>query len=184
PSAWRATLPVSRVSGRPPQSSSTRCISNIASFSHVFRRVPKAMSKTARSCCASPQSGKQQRLAILPWRSNLARSSGRTFSSATVNVRGVLRRRTECECEMHSLTKHAEFPARTKSSTANVELLDQGLVTFLVRPPQVIEQRAALAHHLERATPVMVVQRRTLLDYLRRTDEKSYKTLIEKLNIR
>jgi len=52
----------------------------------------------------------QQRLAILPWRSNLARSSGRTFSSVTVNARGVLRRRAKCECEMHSLTKRAEFP--------------------------------------------------------------------------
>ena len=30
----------------------------------------------------------------------------------------------------------------------------------------------------------MVSQRRTLLDYLRRTDERSYKTLIEQLGIR
>ena len=39
-------------------------------------------------------------------------------------------------------------------------------------------------NHSRRGLLKMVSQRRTLLDYLRRTDEKSYKTLIEKLNIR
>jgi hypothetical protein len=35
----------------------------------VFGQVPKAMSKTARSCRASPlEAGCEQRLAILPWR--------------------------------------------------------------------------------------------------------------------
>jgi hypothetical protein len=34
-----------------------------------FRQGPKAMSKTARSCHASPtEAGSEQRLAILPWR--------------------------------------------------------------------------------------------------------------------
>jgi len=43
-------------------------------FLSWFLASPEAMSKTARSCRASPRCGKQQRLAILPWRSNLALS--------------------------------------------------------------------------------------------------------------
>ena len=39
-------------------------------------------------------------------------------------------------------------------------------------------------NHSRRGLLKMVGQRRTLLDYLRRTDERSYKTLIEKLGIR
>jgi small subunit ribosomal protein S15 len=39
-------------------------------------------------------------------------------------------------------------------------------------------------NHSRRGLLKMVSQRRTLLDYLRRTDEAGYKTLIEKLGIR
>ncbi len=39
-------------------------------------------------------------------------------------------------------------------------------------------------NHSRRGLLKMVSQRRTLLDYLRRTNEKSYKELIEKLGIR
>lgn len=39
-------------------------------------------------------------------------------------------------------------------------------------------------NHSRRGLLKMVGQRRTLLDYLKRTNEKSYKELIEKLNIR
>ena len=39
-------------------------------------------------------------------------------------------------------------------------------------------------NHSRRGLLKLVGQRRTLLDYLRRTNEKSYKTLIEKLGIR
>ena len=39
-------------------------------------------------------------------------------------------------------------------------------------------------NHSRRGLLKMVSQRRTLLDYLRRTNEGSYKTLIEKLGIR
>ena len=39
-------------------------------------------------------------------------------------------------------------------------------------------------NHSRRGLLKMVGQRRTLLDYLRRTNEKSYLELIEKLNIR
>ena len=39
-------------------------------------------------------------------------------------------------------------------------------------------------NHSRRGLLKMVGQRRTLLDYLRRTNEGSYKTLIEKLGIR
>ena len=39
-------------------------------------------------------------------------------------------------------------------------------------------------NHSRRGLLKMVGQRGTLLDYLRRTNEKSYKELIEKLNIR
>ena len=39
-------------------------------------------------------------------------------------------------------------------------------------------------NHSRRGLLKMVSQRRTLLDYLRRTDERSYKTLIEQLGIR
>ena len=39
-------------------------------------------------------------------------------------------------------------------------------------------------NHSRRGLLKMVCQRRTLLDYLRRTNEASYKTLIEKLGIR
>jgi small subunit ribosomal protein S15 len=39
-------------------------------------------------------------------------------------------------------------------------------------------------NHSRRGLLKLVGQRRTLLDYLRRTNEKSYKDLIEKLGIR
>jgi small subunit ribosomal protein S15 len=39
-------------------------------------------------------------------------------------------------------------------------------------------------NHARRGLLKMVSQRRTLLDYLRRTNEASYKSLIEKLGIR
>ncbi len=39
-------------------------------------------------------------------------------------------------------------------------------------------------NHSRRGLLKMVGQRRVLLDYLKRTNEKSYKELIEKLNIR
>jgi small subunit ribosomal protein S15 len=39
-------------------------------------------------------------------------------------------------------------------------------------------------NHSRRGLLKLVSQRRTLLDYLRRTNEKSYKDLIEKLGIR
>ena len=39
-------------------------------------------------------------------------------------------------------------------------------------------------NHSRRGLLKMVSQRRTLLDYLRRSNESSYKTLIEKLGIR
>ena len=39
-------------------------------------------------------------------------------------------------------------------------------------------------NHSRRGLLKMVSQRRTLLDYLRRTNEKSYKDLIDKLGIR
>ena len=39
-------------------------------------------------------------------------------------------------------------------------------------------------NHSRRGLLKLVSQRRTLLDYLRRTDEARYKTLIEKLGIR
>jgi small subunit ribosomal protein S15 len=39
-------------------------------------------------------------------------------------------------------------------------------------------------NHSRRGLLKMVSQRRSLLDYLRRTNESSYKTLIEKLGIR
>ena len=39
-------------------------------------------------------------------------------------------------------------------------------------------------NHSRRGLLKMVSQRRTLLDYLRRTNESSYKSLIEKLGIR
>ena len=39
-------------------------------------------------------------------------------------------------------------------------------------------------NHSRRGLLKLVSQRRTLLDYLRRTNETSYKTLIEKLGIR
>ena len=39
-------------------------------------------------------------------------------------------------------------------------------------------------NHSRRGLLKLVSQRRTLLDYLRRTDEKSYQGLIEKLGIR
>ena len=39
-------------------------------------------------------------------------------------------------------------------------------------------------NHSRRGLLKMVSQRRTLLDYLRRSDEASYKSLIEKLGIR
>src|SRR5689334_314415 len=47
-------------------------------------------------------------------------------------------------------------PARNKSP-ANAELLDQILVARFVRATQIIEQLAALAHHLEQSTTRVVV---------------------------
>src|SRR6185369_284978 len=48
-------------------------------------------------------------------------------------------------------------PARDQKLSADAELLDQILVAFLVGAPQVVEQRATLADHLEQATTGMVV---------------------------
>src|SRR5262245_23799389 len=67
PSACRAILPVSRVSLRPPQSSSTRCISNIVSFSHGFGEPRKPCARRREAAARTSRCGKQQRLAILPW---------------------------------------------------------------------------------------------------------------------
>src|SRR5262245_28430049 len=160
PSAWRATLPVSRVSLRPPQSSSTRCVSNIVFFSHGLQRAPKAMSKTARSCHASPQCGEQQRPAILPWRFEpclVARAIliGSCQLPAAPIAAGSIERTRSRAALRNALGSRAP---RGNKSPANAEFLDQVLVARFVRATQVVEQLAALAHHLEQpATRVVVL---------------------------
>src|SRR4029453_2357864 len=51
----------------PPTSSSTRCISNIVSFSHVFGEPRKPCARRREAAARTFRCGKQQRLAILPW---------------------------------------------------------------------------------------------------------------------
>src|SRR5262245_9613590 len=159
PSACRAILPVSMVSLRPPQSSSTRCISNIVSFFHGFRRAPKAMSKTARGCRASSRYGKQQRLAILPWRFEPCLVARAILYRLLPNRRprpSPPAQKANARCAFAARTHRAQCPARNNSS-AYAELLDQIFVARFICTTQVIEQLTALADKLEQPTTGMII---------------------------
>src|SRR5262245_41667423 len=118
-------------------------------FSHGLRRAPKAMSKTARSCRASPRCGEQQRLAILPWRFEPCLDARAILiGSCQIAGRAYRRRLNRANAFTRCSTKRAGLkgPARNKSS-ADTELFDQALVARFVRPTQIVEQLAALADH-------------------------------------
>ena len=77
------------------------------------------------------------------------------------------------------VTQYGRNPTDTGSPEVQVALLS-------ARINQLSEHFAGHEkdHHSRRGLLKLVGQRRTLLDYLRRTNEKSYQDLIEKLGIR
>src|SRR5215475_10024189 len=130
------------------------------SFSHVYRRAPKAMSKTARSCRVSSRRGKQQRLAnsAMAFRTCLVArgdplSALAKLPAAPIAASSTSKRVIRVRCTKHTRRKRL---AGNKSS-ANAELLDQILVARFVSVTEIIEQLTALADKLEQPTTGMVV---------------------------
>src|SRR3984957_3217186 len=150
PSAWRAILPVSSVRLRPPQSSWTRCISNIAIVFHGFRAGAKAMSKTARGCRSQNPCESKQHPAILPWPSGLPVM--RTGIGPSLLNRQPLAARQTAEAFCDPPRNAQEFP-RANFSAANTQPLNQLLVTPFIGTPQIVENLAPLRHELEQAPP-------------------------------
>src|SRR5262245_6213672 len=155
PSAWRAILPVSRTSWRPPQSRATRWMSNIAIFFHGSRKA-KAMSKMARGCPrAAPRDGRgEQHLAILPWPSNLpsVRPGQHRPGFCTAAIRLPASQMADS-----SPARNPRGILRATRSTTNTEALDQRLVTPFIGTLEIIEQLATLRYELQQPPSRMVV---------------------------
>ena len=77
------------------------------------------------------------------------------------------------------ITSYAKKPGDTGSPEVQVAILSERINNLTEHFKAHVKD-----NHSRRGLLKMVSQRRTLLDYLRRTDEASYKTLIEKLGIR
>jgi small subunit ribosomal protein S15 len=73
----------------------------------------------------------------------------------------------------------AKKPGDTGSPEVQVAILSERITNLTEH-----FKTHAKDNHSRRGLLKMVSQRRTLLDYLRRTNEASYKSLIEKLGIR
>src|SRR5665213_2000061 len=104
----------------------------------------------------------EQCLAILPWRFEpclVARGDHYRLLlvAGSAIAAGSIKRRRHAPSPRAKRVGRAGAPHAGTKSSADAELLDQSLVAGLVGAPQVIEQRAALAHHLEQATAGMVV---------------------------
>ena len=77
------------------------------------------------------------------------------------------------------ITAFANKPGDTGSPEVQVAILSERINNLTEHFKAHVKD-----NHSRRGLLKMVSQRRTLLDYLRRTNEASYKTLIEKLGIR
>lgn len=77
------------------------------------------------------------------------------------------------------ITAFANKPGDTGSPEVQVAILSERINNLTEHFKTHVKD-----NHSRRGLLKMVSQRRTLLDYLRRTNEASYKTLIEKLGIR
>ena len=77
------------------------------------------------------------------------------------------------------ITAFANKPGDTGSPEVQVAILSERINNLTEHFKSHVKD-----NHSRRGLLKMVSQRRTLLDYLRRTNEASYKTLIEKLGIR
>src|ERR1700719_2245810 len=128
-------------------------MSNIVVFSHGFRTAPKAMSKTARGCgWRAPK----QHPAILPWPSSL-------LVTGTPDESGICRQHVAAgpcaaeavKCRPPNMRGNS-IPRRL-TSAPNAELLDQALVAAFVGALEIVEKLATLLHHLQQASPRMIV---------------------------
>jgi small subunit ribosomal protein S15 len=77
------------------------------------------------------------------------------------------------------IKEFAKKPGDTGSPEVQIAILSERITNLTEH-----FKSHAKDNHSRRGLLKMVSQRRTLLDYLRRTDEASYKSLIEKLGIR
>jgi small subunit ribosomal protein S15 len=77
------------------------------------------------------------------------------------------------------IKEYAQQPGDTGSPEVQVAILSERINNLTEHFKAHVKD-----NHSRRGLLKMVSQRRTLLDYLRRTNEKSYKSLIEKLGIR
>ena len=77
------------------------------------------------------------------------------------------------------IKEYAQKPGDTGSPEVQIAILSERINNLTEHFKAHVKD-----NHSRRGLLKMVSQRRTLLDYLRRTNEKSYKELIEKLNIR
>jgi small subunit ribosomal protein S15 len=77
------------------------------------------------------------------------------------------------------ITAFANKPGDTGSPEVQVAILSERINNLTEHFKTHVKD-----NHSRRGLLKMVSQRRTLLDYLRQTNEASYKTLIEKLGIR
>ena len=77
------------------------------------------------------------------------------------------------------IKEHAQGKGDTASPEVQVAILTERIQNLTQH-----FKTHAKDNHSRRGLLKMVSQRRQLLDYLKRTDEKRYKTIIEKLGIR
>ena len=77
------------------------------------------------------------------------------------------------------IKEYAQKPGDTGSPEVQVAILSERINNLTEHFKAHVKD-----NHSRRGLLKMVSQRHTLLDYLRRTNEKSYKSLIEKLGIR
>jgi small subunit ribosomal protein S15 len=77
------------------------------------------------------------------------------------------------------IKEYAQKPGDTGSPEVQVAILSERINNLTEHFKAHVKD-----NHSRRGLLKMVSQRRTLLDYLRRSNEKSYKSLIEKLGIR
>ena len=77
------------------------------------------------------------------------------------------------------ISQYAKHEGDTGSADVQVAVLSERITTLTDHFKTHVKD-----NHSRRGLLKMVSQRRQLLDYLKRTDEKRYKTIIEKLGIR
>ena len=78
-----------------------------------------------------------------------------------------------------TIEKHRQHESDTGSPEVQVALLSERITTLTDHFKAHVKD-----NHSRRGLLKMVSQRRQLLDYLKRTDEARYKSIIEKLGIR